>query len=163
MIAFLKARVKDASTLAEVSTRAFHSDINYGADQVGGPPGYDSGPWQARMMRIGDYYKIVRDARIIGGILVHRQGVREYALGRIFIEPEFQSSSKGSILWPNVGRRRLRSGMLAIATSTRSWGLSRSGWPPWESMSRAWFCTSSECLAQPPAGRSDQEEPDGTA
>lgn len=95
-ITFLKARAKDASTLAEVSKRAFHSDIHYGAAQMGGPPGYDSGPWQARMMRIGDYYKIVRADCIIGGILVHRKGVREYELGRIFIEPEFQNQGIGA-------------------------------------------------------------------
>ena len=50
MIQFRKARPSDADALAQVSERAFHSDIHCGADEMGGPPGYNSATWQAKIM-----------------------------------------------------------------------------------------------------------------
>ncbi|MFN2219554.1 MAG: GNAT family N-acetyltransferase [Anaerolineae bacterium] len=95
-IRFEKARSSDAKRLAEASKLAFDYDIYYGAPGPGGPPGYDSAAWQSRGMRLGDYYKIVAGDRIIGGIVVFRQGVRAYEVGRIFIEPEFQNQGIGT-------------------------------------------------------------------
>jgi RimJ/RimL family protein N-acetyltransferase len=95
-IRITKANPSDAETLAEVSKRAFHSDVNYGAPAEGGPPGYDSTVWQRKMMGFGDYYKIVREDRVIGGIIVFRKRPREYELGRIFLEPEFQNRGIGT-------------------------------------------------------------------
>ncbi len=96
MIQFIKARPGDAERLAQASKRAFDDDIHYGAPGPGGPPGYDSAEWQAKMMRLGDYFKIVADDQIIGGIIVFRKGTREYNLGRIFIEPEHQNQGIGT-------------------------------------------------------------------
>jgi len=93
---FDKARPADAEQLAQVSKRAFDHDIHYGAPGPGGPPGYDSAEWQRQAMRFGEYYKIVEGRRIIGGIVILRKGVREYEVGRIFIEPEFQNRSIGT-------------------------------------------------------------------
>ena len=103
MIEIVKARPSDAMALARASTRAFHSDITCGAPGLGGPPGYDSAEWQARMMRLGDYYKVVADGRIAGGMIVFRKAPREYELGRIFIDPDFQGQGIGTqvmeLLW----------------------------------------------------------------
>lgn len=96
MIQFIKARPSDAEKLAQASKRAFDDDIRYGAPEPGGPPGYDSAAWQAKMMRMSDYFKIVADGQIIGGIIVFRKGMREYNLGRIFIEPEHQNQGIGT-------------------------------------------------------------------
>lgn len=96
MIRFEKATSKDAGTLARVSERAFHSDIHYGAPGVGGPPGYNSEHWQGRMMRVGQYYKILADDQIVGGIIIFRKGTRHYELGRIFIDPDFQNQGIGT-------------------------------------------------------------------
>jgi len=96
MVCFLKARAGDAQALAEVSKRAFENDIHYGAPGPGGPPGYDSEAWQQEMIRFGDYYKIVSDGRVIGGIIVFRKRAREYELGRIFIAPESQNQGIGA-------------------------------------------------------------------
>ena len=51
MIRFEKAKIEDASALALVSKRAFHSDIHCGAPELGGPPGYDSPDWQIHAMK----------------------------------------------------------------------------------------------------------------
>lgn len=96
MVTFEKARSGDTERLAEVSKLAFDYDIHYGAPGPGGPPGYDSAEWQRRMMGFGDYYKIVEGKRIIGGIIILRKAVREYEVGRIYIEPEFQDQGFGT-------------------------------------------------------------------
>jgi GNAT superfamily N-acetyltransferase len=97
MLKFEKARSKDAEALARASERAFHSDVHCGAPTPeGGPPGYRSAAWQARMMRISDYYRIVHDGKIVGGIIVFRKGTREYELGRIFVDPDVQNQGIGT-------------------------------------------------------------------
>ena len=96
MVRFEKARLGDADVLAEVSKRAFDHDIHYGAPGPGGPPGYDAAAWQAKVMRFGDYYKILEGKRIIGGMVVMRRAAREYEVGRIFIEPEWQDRGIGT-------------------------------------------------------------------
>jgi RimJ/RimL family protein N-acetyltransferase len=96
MVRFEKAHSGDAEQLAGVSKRAFDHDIHYGASSPGGPPGYDSAAWQARAMRFGDYYKIVSGTQIIGGIVILRKGAREYEVGRIYIEPEYQNQGIGT-------------------------------------------------------------------
>ena len=96
MIEIVKAKPSDASALANASERAFHSDIHCGAPSIGGPPGYDSAAWQSRMMRAGDYYKVVADGRIVGGMIIFRPGPRHYELGRIFVAPDFQNQGIGT-------------------------------------------------------------------
>lgn len=96
MIEFKKARPADAETLAGISQRAFDNDIHYGAPSAGGPPGYKAPEWQRTMIKIGDYYKILSDGAIIGGIVVLRKAPREYDLGRIFIEPAHQNQGIGT-------------------------------------------------------------------
>lgn len=95
-VRFEKARSGDSQRLAEASKLAFDYDIHYGAPGPGGPPGYDSAAWQSRAMRSGDYYKIIVGNRVVGGIIVFRQGVRAYEVGRIFIEPDFQNQGIGT-------------------------------------------------------------------
>ena len=93
---FLKARAADADALAQASKAAFDGDVRYGAPGPGGPPGYDSAGWQKRMMQQADYYKIVLEGLIVGGIIVFRKQVREYELGRIFIVPAYQNLGIGT-------------------------------------------------------------------
>jgi GNAT superfamily N-acetyltransferase len=93
---FKKAKPSDADTLAQASERAFHSDIHCGAPGIGGPPGYNSAAWQTRMMRLGDYFKITVDDQVVGGLIVFRKGTRQYELGRIFVDPDFQNQGIGT-------------------------------------------------------------------
>ena len=95
-VVFRKARSQDAEALAVASKRAFDSDVLYGAPGPGGPPGYDSAVWQRKMMRVGDYYAVVLDGRVIGGMIVFRKAAREYELCRIFVDPEFHNRGVGA-------------------------------------------------------------------
>jgi len=105
MIQVKKVRAGDADALARASERVFHSDIHCGAPGIGGPPGYDSAAWQTKMMRIGEYYKIVSEDQIVGGMILFRQGTRQYEVGRIFVDPDFQNQGIGTqaleFLWKN--------------------------------------------------------------
>ena len=96
MLRFKRARVEDAKVLALVSQQAFDNDVHYGAPGPGGPPGYQSDRWQSKMMRIGRYYKILADDRIIGGFIIFDQRPGHYELGRIFIAPDFQNLGIGT-------------------------------------------------------------------
>ena len=111
MLRFRKARSRDADRLARVSERAFHSDIDCGAPGLGGPPGYNSPAWQSKMMRFGDYYAIEVEGQIVGGLIILRKGTREYEVGRIFVDPDFQNQGFGTeasmkryIFWPALRR-----------------------------------------------------------
>ncbi len=95
MLKVIRASSKEAAALAQVSKQAFDDDVHYGAPGPGGPPGYDAAAWQAKIMRIGEYYKIDHDGEIIGGVIVFRKKVREYEIGRIFITPRYQNQGIG--------------------------------------------------------------------
>ena len=47
-------------------------------------------------MHFGDYYKILDENQIIGGIIIFRKRSREYELGRIFVGPDFQNRGIGT-------------------------------------------------------------------
>ena len=47
-------------------------------------------------MRIADYFKIVRDGEIVGGVIVFRKQARTYELGRIFVDPDHQNQGVGT-------------------------------------------------------------------
>lgn len=96
MIRFEKAKSGDAADLARISERAFHSDVHCGALAPGGPPGYNLAAWQARMMRQADYFKVVVEDEIVGGLIVLRKGPRRYELGRIFVDPDWQNQGVGT-------------------------------------------------------------------
>jgi RimJ/RimL family protein N-acetyltransferase len=96
MVQIRKARKTEAVTLALVSESAFHNDIHYGSPGEGGPPGYKSPEWQAERIRFSDYFKIVVDKEIVGGIIVFRKAPRQYELGRIFIHADFQDQGIGT-------------------------------------------------------------------
>ena len=95
-IEFRKAKASDAEALAQACERAFHSDIHCGAPGIGGPPGYNSAAWQKKTMRFADYYTILADGRIVGGIIVFRKETRQYELGRIFVDPDVQNQGIGT-------------------------------------------------------------------
>ncbi|MBT3266337.1 GNAT family N-acetyltransferase [Candidatus Poribacteria bacterium] len=103
-VALEKATPRDAETLADISERAFHSDVECGAPAPGGPPGYDLPEWQTKMMRLGEYYKITCGDRIVGGCIVFRQDTRAYEVGRIFVDPDAQSRGVGAAAFEGLWR-----------------------------------------------------------
>jgi GNAT superfamily N-acetyltransferase len=93
-----RAVTKDAKKLADISKRAFHSDIHVGAPKVeddtsgeGGPPGYDSPEFQARMMKGCHYYKMIFGGLIVGGLIAGKRRPSHYELERIFVDPEYHN------------------------------------------------------------------------
>lgn len=105
-----RARKEDAETLADISKRAFHSDVHVGApkgkdgapDEGGGPPGYDSPEFQARMMKVCHYYKMVYDGQIVGGLIASRRRPGHYELERIFVDPEYHNKGIASRAFEKV-------------------------------------------------------------
>lgn len=87
-----RAREDDAEILADISRRAFHSDVDAGAPgKEGGPPGYDSPEFQVRLMRWCDYHKILYDGRIVGALIVSKKRAGHYECARVFVDPEHQN------------------------------------------------------------------------
>lgn len=103
MIQIRRAVDEDAATLTELSRRAFDADVNYGAQEPGGPPGYDDVEWQRRAIAAVDYYVIELDSTPVGGIIAYATALGVYEMGRIFIAPEWQNLGFGAqaleLLW----------------------------------------------------------------
>jgi GNAT superfamily N-acetyltransferase len=88
-ISLIKASEEDAEELADISRRAFHTDVDCGSPWgESGPPGYDSPQAQARLMRECDYYKIVGGGAIVGAIMAIRRGDRHYECCGLFVDPQ---------------------------------------------------------------------------
>ncbi|MFX0124318.1 MAG: GNAT family N-acetyltransferase [Candidatus Hodarchaeota archaeon] len=103
-----RAEEKDAEELASISKRAYDSDIEVGASGPGGPPGYDSASSQQRFIRFMDYYKILLEKDIVGGLFT-RGGKHHRTLEGIFVDPPHHNKGIASrameLLWemyPNV-------------------------------------------------------------
>ena len=97
MIRFAKAKYEDAEKLTEVQIKTFDDDSRkFFGKPKGGPPGYNSVPWQKMMMKKGFYYKILAGNTIIGGIIVFKAKPGHYNLGRIYIDPDYQNKGIGT-------------------------------------------------------------------
>jgi len=91
------AEPDDAERLADISKRAFDSDIEVGAPGEGGPPGYDSPDHQRRMIEdsFGDYLKILYDGEIVGGTTAYRISDTHYEIFNVFIDPDYHRKGIG--------------------------------------------------------------------
>ena len=96
MVTLRAAAPEDAAALAEISRRAFHSDLTCGAQATGGPPGYDDPAWhRAVMQQATAYLMILVDNELAGGAIVFAQGYGNYYLGRIFLDPLYHRQGLG--------------------------------------------------------------------
>ena len=87
---------RDSDLLAAISKRAFENDVNYGAPERGGPPGYDESEWQARVaVEATAYYVIEDQGGVVGGMIVFGSN-GDYWLGRMFVDPVAQNRGLGS-------------------------------------------------------------------
>lgn len=91
------AEPQDAEILADISKRAFDSDIEHGAPGMGGPPGYDSPNHQRQMIenKSGEYLKILYDGKIVGGTTVWRVGDTHYEIFNVFVDPDYHRKGIG--------------------------------------------------------------------
>jgi GNAT superfamily N-acetyltransferase len=93
-----RARVEDAQVLTDICVRAFHSDIDFGTEGEGGPPGYDSVEWNTKRItnNFVHYYKILLSGDIVGGFISGRRRPGYNVCERIFVDPESQREGIGA-------------------------------------------------------------------
>jgi uncharacterized protein YjbI with pentapeptide repeats len=98
-----KAAIADAEVLTEIMRRTFDEEarkwlpddakvIDYNIQ----PPGYDSVGMNRFMIRELNYYKVLFNGDIVGGIIVTVSGKSYGRIDRIFVDPEFQGKGIGS-------------------------------------------------------------------
>jgi GNAT superfamily N-acetyltransferase len=94
---FLRATPEDVETLVAVQIAAFNNDaMIYPGVAVGGPPGYDSVKENLLQMHDDDYYKILVDGEIVGGIIVAHVGGGHFHIGVLYIHPDYHGQGIGS-------------------------------------------------------------------
>ena len=127
-VALRLARPEEAAALADISRRAFDSDLALGlAPGPGGPPGYDSASWQGQMMEAGRYHAVIVDGTLAGGAIVFGKGPGHCELGRLFLGPEWHRRG--------IGRQVL--GLLFAAyPGTERWTLDT---PTWNRRTRRFY------------------------
>ena len=98
-----KATITDAEKLTEIKKRTFdeeakkwlpnHDDvIDYNIQ----PPGYSSIEMTKYMIRELEYFKVLQDNEIIGGIIITISGKSFGRIDRIFVDPNYQGKGIGS-------------------------------------------------------------------
>jgi GNAT superfamily N-acetyltransferase len=127
-VALRPARAEEAKDLAEISRRAFDSDRALGlAPGPGGPPGYASAEWQARMMAAGHYQTVTVDGAPAGGVIVFGMGRGHCELGRLFLDPRWHRQGIG---------RQVMALLFAAYPSVRRWTLDT---PTWNRRTRSFY------------------------
>jgi GNAT superfamily N-acetyltransferase len=86
----------DAELLAYISKLAFETDVEVGAPELGGPPGYDSADFQIRAMGWADYYTILMDEKLIGGLIIGSVNEDHRIMERIFLDPKYHRKGIGT-------------------------------------------------------------------
>ena len=90
MMKLENAELKHIERIVAISKAAFDSDINVGAPEAGGPPGYDSVPWHIQMQNEGHLLQAVVDGEIVGGaVLFADEDGETLYVGRIFLDPVY--------------------------------------------------------------------------
>lgn len=89
------AQKEDAEILASISKRSFETDVDVGSSLIGGPPGYDTADAQRFFMKMLEYYKILLEDEIVGGIALGATDGEQRILERIFVEPEHMKKGIG--------------------------------------------------------------------
>lgn len=95
-ISLVKAELQDAEILTNISKRTFNDDANrFLGKSSGGPAGYMSVEWNKNRIKNDNYFKIVKDGKIIGGIIVFYWCGKHARLERIFVDPVYQGYNYG--------------------------------------------------------------------
>jgi len=96
-ITFERATPADAETLVNIQVRTFHEDARiYPGVEIGGPPGYDSVEETIKKIEGDEFYKIVADGQIIGGIVIYVYGEGHYHLDLLYIDPAYHNQGIGT-------------------------------------------------------------------
>ena len=98
----LKADTADALTLVGISKHAFDSDVEVGASDLCGPPGYKSLPFYTKMARMNCLYKLIdNDGLTVGGAVLFVKD-SEMNVGRIFVSPEHFRKGYGIFMMQQI-------------------------------------------------------------
>ena len=97
-VSIQRAKPEDAEILADISKRAFDSDIEVGAPSQGGPPGYDSVEHHRKAIQetFFEYLKILYDGKIVGGTSVLKIAEHHYEIFNVFIDPDYHRRGIGT-------------------------------------------------------------------
>jgi GNAT superfamily N-acetyltransferase len=97
-ISVQRAAVEDAGVLTKTCKESFDSDKEVGAPGPGGPPGYDSVEWNLGVItnRYLQYYKILNQRDIVGGLIVGDRGPGYQVCERIWVDPDHMKLGIGS-------------------------------------------------------------------
>lgn len=96
-ITFARATPADAETLVAVQIASFHNDaVIYPGVAVDGPPGYDSVATALQKINEAEYFKILADDQIIGGMVIYIEGEGHYHLDLIYLHPDFHNQGIGT-------------------------------------------------------------------
>jgi GNAT superfamily N-acetyltransferase len=121
---FTPAGTSDALTLTGISKRAFETDVLVGGPSKGGPPGYMSVPFHAKMARMKHLYKLTDNGLIVGGAILSLKG-NTLNIERIFVAPEHFCKGYGIFmmqeiegLFPDVKEYKLDTPVWNIRTNT---------------------------------------------
>lgn len=90
-VSLQKAEVANAEILTTTCTKAFDSDLEFGAPGPGGPPGYDSIEWNSKAIenRWLQYRKILLGSEVVGGFIVGNRGPGYQVCERIWVDLDY--------------------------------------------------------------------------
>ncbi len=97
----LQASTADALTITGIYRRSFHSDVEVGAKEKVGPPGYMSVPYYTKMAKSNHLFKLIDNGLIIGGAVLFLDN-EKLNIGRIFIGPENHRKGYGVLLMQKI-------------------------------------------------------------
>ncbi|MGM0863239.1 MAG: GNAT family N-acetyltransferase [Bacillota bacterium] len=98
-----KARIQDAEILTNIKRKVFDAEkekwllhaenvVDYNIQ----PPGYDSIEMGKYMIHELNYFKIIYQEELVGGVIVTLEGKRNGRVDRIFVDPDYQGKGIGS-------------------------------------------------------------------
>ena len=92
----VRAEENQAKTIADMSVRAFETDVHVGGTEGDCPPEYDSAEWHKQMAREGHLYQAVAGKDIVGAAVIFPDETRNSVyIGRIFIDSAYHGKGYG--------------------------------------------------------------------
>ena len=99
---------EDIPALTGIMKKAFDRDaqLHLGIGEMG-PPGYDNGEFLTKwgLHKNSSAYKIEKDGKTIGAVIVWINENRVNFLGNIFIDPDLQDRGVGQKIWSFIERQ----------------------------------------------------------
>lgn len=90
-----RATEGDAEALLAAQIAAFHDDTRLYGVPLGGPPGYDNIQQLRGAIQEADYYKIVHEGQLVGGIGVFDEGNHVH-IDVLYVHPDYHNLGIGT-------------------------------------------------------------------